>query len=295
MEAQAVSEEEFILDLEEEILTPVCDRISCDNLEISYPQKFLREIHKWNIEEIFKEGYFSQDKRPLDEIILPELCGLDGYSSITYVNSSLSQNKLRLKEIEKKVITRLEPNHVWEQHVKYIFSSMKSRLQDFTVNLEVYYPRSILDSLFYSSLDLSIGNEFIKHIPRYIIKVDFEEETQKYTGRIKWNGTDKTFDELLKTFFQDKPNQLIRQFLEKTIQSFDPDIMKFLGLRYSSDLLVIKADKRDIYQDIIINHDTFKPSYNQKDLYVEDFLVSSSKFIPSLTNFYLRYFKYFNI
>jgi hypothetical protein len=281
------SDEEYLQYLENCLLMKLTEGIESDDLEIGYPEKFLSSFDfGWKVAEIIKNGYFKKDLRLTDSMIIYEVCGLDGINIQSYANQTHSKFKAKLVEIKDTSKECLFFNNIWKQSIDSIFSNIINRNTDFRINVLIFNPNTILESLvkaYYYKND-----EFL---PFFEITVDYvdEELTEIYRGIIEWNGTkNHNLNEILRRFFYKNSENYFIYTHTGDIRKFDIPITNYLGLEYKTEVTVLQNKCNDTYNvdfkgnDIILREKT-----NEKT--IKDFMNESHEFINELIGLYSRY------
>ncbi len=292
MENVEESEEGIFLWLEQKVMSLLTAEIISDDIEIGYPKKFLAVMasEKWEIARINKEGFFKRDIRLTEKMIVTEIIGLQGSSDIGYVGSANAKDYPRVREIEDNACNSLKFNAEWRQHIEYAFASLRKKPQDFkSMHVEIYCPQMILETLFYACGDLDNQEKFYRHLPMYVVSIDFGEEECLYCGRIKWSGSTCSFNKVIKDVFR-TPSLYLSHHYTGSLAEFDPKVMHLLGLEYTTDLQVKRRGKTEVYKDIHISEGRMHPAPRPPSLYLEDFIVKAIPFMTELIQFYYSHF-----
>jgi len=290
MEDVEESEERVFLWLEEEVMTLLTAGITSDDMEIGYPKKFLAASEKWQIARIDREGFFAKDARLTEALIVTEIIGLQGSSDISYVGNANAEHYPRMKEIEKNSYNCLAFNPVWRQHIEHAVASLRARPQDFkSIQVEIYCPQMILETLFHACGDLYEREKFYRHLPIYAVLINFGEEEHLYRGRVKWSGSGCSFNTVMKDVFG-APSRYLLLRHTGSLAEFDSKVMHLLGLAYTTDLEVKRQGQSKVYRDIRISKGSIQPALRSSSLYLEDFIINAIPFMVELIQFYYAEF-----
>jgi len=222
-----------------------------------------------------------------------EIIGLQGSSDIGYIGKAKAKQFPRLKEIEENVFNCLRFNPTWERHIKYAFSTIQKRKDDFKeLRIEVFCPDMMLETLFHAAGDRfeeipeTHLPTFYRHFPMYAFLIDFGEEKHLYAGRVKWCKETHLLKDIIKEVFGSEERFFFLRH-SGSLAKFDAKVMHLLGLEYSSDLQVIRRDGTKIYQDIRLTAKGILPASDLPKLYIDDFLKGRFySFISELVLFY---------
>lgn len=124
------------------------------------------------------------------------------------------------------------------------------------------------------------------HFPVYAFLIDFGEEKHLYKGNIKWNRAMRSFRRVLKEVFGSEERYLLLRH-SGSLARFDAQVMRLLGLEYSSDFQVIRPSGTDVSLDIQITDKGMQPASESPGLYLDDFLTENfASFVVELVMFY---------
>lgn len=283
-EADDAPEEQFLLSLEDMVLALVVEQVQPESLEIGNPEKFDHVVRQWQVKAVVRSGFFAKDNRLTDEMLIAELRGLRGSSSVAYVDGGLSRHGSKVKEIKENVVHSLAFNPLWKQHIMAAFSHLEKQKRECEIFVEVYCPSQILGSLSY----LSKGK--YEYLPTYLLVFASSEETHIYEGKIKWNGSTPLLGDILEALFPRDPFEYFFHVHLGTIGDFDARIMKRLGLEYASNRIIIRGDTTELCEDFtLIGDEEVQCSPPTGSLSIEDFTHSSGAFLEEVYDFHAQH------
>ncbi|SDF93446.1 Protein of unknown function DUF91 [Methanolobus vulcani] len=263
-------EESYLYELESLVLGEFIygkDAIEYDSLDNSYPEKLMYKLNQnYEVLGIIRNGFFENDQRLNDSTLLYEILGFNGSNQLCYYNYANSKNKAKILEIKKDSLNCLCFNEVWKKHISTIFSRL-TKINKFTVSINVFNPDSILESIFACSQNKD-------SIPAYEIIVENLDvnSIQVYNGFISWTKNNVQLKQIVDIFFEGDAFNIFMQKQFGTIGLLDSKIMKILGLSYETSLTEIKPDTIDIH----------RLEYNDGDFRIEE-MKSSEMFLDFLT------------
>ncbi|NWJ97621.1 MAG: DUF91 domain-containing protein [Chloroflexi bacterium] len=271
--------QERIRSYELAILGLLTHKVEAEDVGDSNPDIFANFLYNKKIfSNIVKEGFFATDPRSNNKKLFREILGLLGSNIHFYSNNAKSDNKHRLNEVEKTIFNCVRSCKVWKEDISQIINSVMRIQKSFRLSTNVYHPGS---GQLIEAILLGMNPEF--YLPYYTIEIEFGNEMQKYEGRVKWDGTRCDFDEFLKKFYKGKPENYRRSKLNFDWRlRIEPDIMSYMGLRYSSDLTVIHEDTKRVYLDTVKPNDELATTSLSEALYIEDFIKANQQFLRKL-------------
>lgn len=286
--AEYESDDEFDADdllrlHEESLLGLVVRRMTMDSFEAGYPEKFDWLRSNWTIDRIVREGFFAEDRRLTDAALVAELAGLHGPSQVKYTNFASSRFPLRLDDIARDALRCLTVNEVWRDHIGRIMAWARARGGEFDVAVQVFNPERILQSLHHTT-----RYGFSAAVPSYAIQLDFPEYTQVHLGTIVWDGMCPVLGDLLAAVFDD-PFDYFSATALGTISDDDPTIMARLGLRYTSDLLIIRGEQVAASPDTVLPGERSARERPPDARPFGDFVAQCQEFMRDLEDFYARH------
>lgn len=154
--------------------------------EACYPQKVnqMRQAENWQIEKIKRFGIFSKDPRYSDELLINELCGLDGNSENEFFGFSESTQAERMKEIRQECRYALQHSPVWLETIDAIFEELSISGRRYRIMLHIFNPDSLMVAIYHS-----LANRELGYLPSYFLSVDYLDDSlsEIYYGGINWN------------------------------------------------------------------------------------------------------------
>lgn len=267
---------------EETLLGLVIGQLAMDTFEVGYPEKFDWLRSTWTIDRLIRGGFFAEDRRLTDAALVAELAGLRGPSQVKYTNIASSRFPLRLGDIARDSLRCLTVNEVWRDHIRHILAWARGHGGEFGVAVHIFNPERILQSL----------HDTTRHglsaaMPAYAIQLDFAEYTQVHLGTIVWDGTCPVLGDLLAAVFDD-PFDYFSAMTLGTISDYDRDLMARLGLRYTSDLLIIRGEQVEAYLDTVLPGESMAQGDRPYAHSLGDFVARCRGFMRDLEEYYAQ-------
>jgi hypothetical protein len=233
--------EEYVLHiLEDHLLHAVEPNPLCEHYEGGNPNKFSTDVLDnggWTIREVRRHGRLQDNKVLTDEQLLHELRGRQGIQNQMYTAECHSSHKARLHEIYTEALGTLIDVPIWQHHVKFALEQCieTAKARRFTLRIHIYNPSNILLSIFQVVSALH-PFEAGRWIPMYYIRVlyDDSQESLMYSGQIIDEGRHPTLSELLERFYDNDTFALLFPLSWGGYNENDREIMRYIGLRYSS-------------------------------------------------------------
>jgi hypothetical protein len=283
IEDDNLNDEEALQYFEEQALMNIGRYPETEFAEMGYPSKFKSMIIEQGFEvcQINAYGTLEENELISNELILDEFQGLTGIEKVLFKGQTNSESKLKIDEFSQKSMQCLENNPVWKGHVKHFIESVKQENNNFNLNVTVFNPFNILISLF----------RYLKHqtkefMPFYGLNVDYESETipnKIFYGVLKWNGVEcPTLDSIIERYFDGDEFKLVAPILWGGDIENNLDVLKCMGLSYSSILVEHKNDvqhSKKVFQDFefdLIREDEFFTIY--------DFVETNIELLANLSN-----------
>lgn len=285
------SDEEYINYLEQAILLDLTNNMKCDSFEIGYPEKIAQSLNaNWKVDKVHKYGIFSRDKRMSNNMIIGEVCGINGINVFYYFNQCLSKYEAKISEIKKNVKKSLYLNNVWEEHVDQILDEIMLE-KEFRLIISIFNPMDILGTI------ASIPNgDYFSSVPTYQIIIEYlnENKMKVFYGIIDWQKKGVNLEKIIKKYFyKDDFNYfLAKQVNEISVK--DIKILNDIGLNYSTELLVIENGKESYY-DLEFERKRIVLSKLKEKNYLNDFLLKNPNFVEDVINLYQKYTNAYNM
>jgi Predicted nuclease of the RecB family len=285
-ENEDFTEEEYINFLEQSIIGDnVVNKMECDSFEIGYPEKIAQALNKnWKVDKVHRYGIFSKDERMSDNMIIEEMCGLNGIGLHYYYNQCLSKYKAKLIEIKEGVRECLYLNSVWEGQIDQIFDELILDEKEYRVSISIFNPQDILGTI--ANIPI-VG--FSSAVPNYQISIEYlnENVVKIFYGIIDWRKKEINLRKIIKKFFNGDEFNYFATKHWHGIPELDIKILNDIGLNYSSELLVIeKENERESYYDLEFTRKKVVISKLKTKKHFDDFLLNNSKFIDDVMDFY---------
>lgn len=255
-----------------------------DSMEASDPVKFASIINSdhWNIVDMVKNGIFFNDPRISDELILNEIKGYDGENETKFLDYTDSSNFKKLERIRKNLGKALLGNVKLKKHIDHIFELIIAEGRSFKIVVEIFYPRSIFDSIWrcYSTSDPN-------YLPSYNIVVIFEDSTQIYhfRGELHWNGKSVNVQKLLEKVTEYEP---FFTFFQCFNGSLDGELLKIMNLEFVNLLYKMSSGEIESSEQIKLRSNRFvADKFNYTDF--ESFYNSNKELMNEITQLYKTY------
>lgn len=281
-----VSEDEYMNFLEQMITVDVINSMECDDYEIGYPEKIEQALSKsWKIDKVHRYGIFERDKRLPDYELVGELCGINGGSLIYYYNQCLSKYKAKVIEIKEAVKNSLYLNQEWEEEIDTIFGELINDKRDFRINVSIFNPEDIFGTI--ACIPFS---NFADCVPQYQVVVEYFNENiiKTFYGIINWEREGVKFNQIInKYFYRNDFNYFTARQLH-SIHEIDSKIMNDMGLKYSTELLVIKDGQRNYY-DLHFKRNRIELIEVTDKKHLDDYLISNPDIMNDIVMLYKKY------
>ena len=250
---EELSEEKVINHLEEAALMNTGEYPESEYDEYVYPTKFKKMINEegYKIIDIKLFGTLKENRVLNDEVIIQEFEGRTGTEKVLFQGAAESSSKSKINEAFERALGCIENNPVWYGHITEFFHRIKKEVNSFTLSTTVFNPFNILISLFRCLKHQT--NEFMPYYELNLSFYDDHENDKKYYGIITWNGTNAPeVDRLIEDFFEGDKFNLVSPLLWGGDIENNLQILKALGLKYSSILVEYKNGtkiKESIYKE----------------------------------------------
>lgn len=274
----------FLSELEEYFMATIS--IHPDTLEIGYPEKFKSVIDDqgWEISELLKFGIFQKDFRLTSEILINEIKGYTGTSNFWYYKATNSKLRAQIKEIESSFAQCLPFNQIWKNDLLSILNYVKSKQDEFNLTLSIFNPEDILQSLF-----MTVTDSPTLYLPAYYVIIDYtakELPLEVFEGVLKWTEKKPNLMEIIISHFESDPYMY---FLYKgchLIYEKNIDIMRELGLYYSSAYLTVLGDQHKQIESFEIKNNKVLELKRPHSKHVYNFITASEEFMSQLIDLF---------
>jgi hypothetical protein len=159
---------------------------SNDDAESCDPQKFDGILHQgWKISLLGKYGYFQEDPRLTDGMLINEMRGVNGNNRNKYNNVCESTHLPGVLEMQKESQNALLDNSSWAEHIFNVFKLLRNTKERYRITLKIYNPASAIYGLYQF-----LKKSDLRFLPGYLLIVEFidKNETAYYTGELAWSG-----------------------------------------------------------------------------------------------------------
>ena len=220
---------------EEVVLSKVNDLLleDIDSLEVSYPEKYLTMLPRWDITEMRRTGRLLNNLVNSDEDIQQHLLGHKGTGQIAFNGSASPSHSAGWQQAKDRVRRCLMGNSSWITVAEYVFADAERRPGRVTVSFEIYNPCDITMTMF------QLGD---KGDPRFVPemnirwKSDSDDSQYLVVGLVAWDGMvlNKSPTQIVNSAFGGDDGDY---FLARTIGAvvhFDAAIMEGNGLTYKA-------------------------------------------------------------
>lgn len=281
-----VSVDEYMNFLEQMVTVNIINSMKYDDYEIGYPEKIAQALSKnWKVDKVHRYGIFEKDKRMPDYALIGELCGFNGSSLFYYYNQCLSKYKAKVIEIKETVRNSLYLNQEWEEQIDTIFDELINDKREFRINISIFNPEDIFGTI--ASIPFS---DFADCVPHYQVIVEyFNDNTIKiFYGIINWEIESLKFNQIINKYFHGNGfNYFIAKQLH-SIYEIDSRIMNDMGLKYSTELLVIK-DGQETYYGLNFKRNCVELTELIDKKHFDDYLINNQDIVDDIIELYQRY------
>lgn len=209
-----------------------------DGLENGTPESLQQALSSgvWNPGNIYRYGFYRNDPRYDDEILLREIRGLDGKNEQAYLNFCESAHKDRFQEIIEKCQICVKEFPAWRTHIKSIFKFLAKESEPFRLVISIYTPPSILLSL---TMTLKTPENYL---PTYMIFIDYLEinKTMVFGGAVTWSGNPVDQDGFIQ-FLQDESGfNFISKASSVVMGDYEPLVFSKLQLKLQNYVVILE-------------------------------------------------------
>lgn len=261
-------------EIEQAILGEVINRSYSDTSEIGYPEKFLNMLNSsWKIEHHICGGAFAKNQLYTVNKLVQDVAGVNDTNYVFFYDYANSNHLAKLKEVFCNAKNAFYGNKIWKQHFTCVLNELEEKYDNYTIFVSMTNPESILECIVY-------GIE-----PTYEIIIDHKdfESVQIYRGNIEYNFKETYLKDILLKHFYNDPMMLFIMLNYGELYMKEMDIMKDIGLKYSSKRYDIFNDKIECYDVRISEYgEIFYTPCEEKTLFqdylnYDQFLVSDLK------------------
>jgi hypothetical protein len=228
------SVEEYKIYLDQAILVELHTYTQNDSAESCTPETFdgILVNGSWSVDSVIKYGFYNDDPRYDDDLLLRELRGLNGNNRNKFLNFCESTHTDRLAEIIESCQITLENNHVWQNHINNIFDYLNKKGEPYRLVINIFSPNSVFDSLI-----RSMFKKQYEYLPIYIIFVDFINTNQLmiFGGSLMWNGEVASMPKFVRFLNDERGFHLISKFVSCLQGEYDVEILNKLNLNYRNN------------------------------------------------------------
>lgn len=257
----------YISDLDEDdSLDELADRlddqieIRCETAEISHPEKLVQRLSNnlWTLKSIAKYGVFKNDDRLTDDLLLMDMKGYTGASSVYYFASTTTENRSKIEEISKGIESCLFHNDAWRHKLKDIINYASNKA-DCCVTVYVFNKDDILETLWLSGSD----NPF-SWTPAFYVIVDpkNEDNAEIFLGMITWNKKEINLDQAIADVYETFDGYIVDRHFGSQ-RGKDLEFMTCLGLEYQVDLVIISQSGEEYKRNISVRGKSISESPTQ--------------------------------
>ncbi|MBO0469479.1 DUF91 domain-containing protein [Enterococcus sp. DIV0242_7C1] len=266
--------------IEQAILDEVINRSYCDTSEIGYPEKFLNMLNSsWKIEHHICGGAFAKDQLYTVKKLVQDIVGLNETNYVFFYGYDNSKHLAKLKEVFHNAKNVFYGNKIWKQHFTCIFNELEEKYDNYTIVVSITNPESILECIVYGIR------------PTYEIIIDHKDcgTMQIYRGTIEYTFKEISLEKLLERYFNSNPMMLFIVLNYGELYMKEMDIMKDIGLKYSSKRYDISDDKTDCYDVCISEYgEIFYIPREEKTLF-QDYLKYDQFLVSDLKELFSNY------
>lgn len=218
--------------------------------EIGYSAKISSRIlvdEKWEVDKIHRYGSFGNNTNLTDEVILHEIKGNRGESQAKYEGVVSVSNKSQLILTKKELEHCLEHNQIWNQQIRHVFDEIEKYHPKSTIHINVFNPSAGVFTIFHTASKPDGFN----YTPQYsIIVKDRNKEVCTYYGSIKNHKKPKTFQSVIKDFYENDSTKLYFTSMSSAPEQRDTEILDYLGLTYFTCKILHTLKKDNFYEYI---------------------------------------------
>lgn len=255
-----------------------------DGFELGSPEKFMSILSNgnWEIENVEKFGVFQHDPRFNDELIINEIKGYSGENEVKYFDFADSDNLKKLLKIKSNIKKSISWNKKLCKHIDNTFSYLGSLNKKYHIIIEIYYPRSIFDSIWrYHCTNDS------DYMPFYNIFVSFKEtnELLNFRGETAWNGKLVNTEKVIKKLTHEDP---FITFMQSVIGSYDKKLLELMNIQFVNKIVTFEEGKVLTVKNISFKKDSIITDENEYFGY-ESFFSKNESLMASLNQLYSEF------
>jgi len=231
-----------------EALLDKLPRPKCAFFEIGYAAKFrgrLLQDEGWQIAKIHRYGAFARNALLTDETIIEEIGGSRGNAKQSLKMLFCPANKAEVAEVRHRVDQCLSENSAWRTHIHHCLTELVESGEQRTCYISVMNPSSAVTTIYL----VASRQDGVLYIPEYKILVPEGGAPERmYYGALKYNGSRPyTLRKILDDFYNGKAGSLLGTLMWGGYESRDVQIVRKLGLRYKTYVLVSNG-KRQFFE-----------------------------------------------
>lgn len=233
IELNALKGEDVITLYEEYLIHNIRPFPFSEITEISYPAKFvfkLIEVEGWVINKILRFGTLEHNQLLDNSVIIDELSGSQGSDGRMFRCNFTSDDTPKIEEVKASVKRVLSDNKAWLNHIDYIIQYYVNGSKNFSANVDICLPRSILLSIYRQLKEEGTTT----WIPTYRLHFDFGDTGIKklYVGVMEWNGMKVDMNKVIDKYYGGDVSQLALTAIWNGSGDDDLEIMRDLGLKF---------------------------------------------------------------
>lgn len=201
-----------------------------DYLEIGYPAKLKMYLDQkiYEILEINKFGKFNKNTLLSDITILHEALAEDGETLQNFRDVINTNDKKKFSQKIEKIEKFLKFNPMWKNNIINILKDCLEEFPNTNLTISIFNPSTAIFNLYFSHF----RENGILYLPSYTIQID--NFNTMIFGRLEYINKSLSLEELVNKYYDGNLEQLLFTTNWGAMDERDYEIMKDMGLIYSS-------------------------------------------------------------
>jgi len=293
IESNALKGEDIITLYEDYLVHNIQPFPFSEIIEISYPAKFafkLREDEGWVINKIRRFGTLEHNQLLDDSVIIDELSGSQGSDGRMFRCNFTSDDVPKIDEVQASLKRVLSLNKSWLNHIDYIIQYYVNGSKNFSVDIDICLPRSILLSIYRQLKEEGTTT----WIPTYRLHFDFADTAIKklYVGVIEWNGMKVDMSKVIDKYYSGDVSKLALTAIWNGSGDDDLEIMRDLGLKFKTLLYELYPPDNETavfkLEDFeFVLTEAFDSPYSSFMLFIEEHIEFFRAFVKDMDSYFV--------